>query len=49
MTDPAAMIRKLREQALRVTAEELDLFPTEQRPASGARSASWAIPPESPR
>ena len=32
MTDPAAMIRKLREQALRVTAEELDLFPTEQRP-----------------
>ena len=32
MTDPAAMIRKLREQALHVTAEELDLFPTEQRP-----------------
>ena len=32
MTDPAEMIRRLREQALRVTAGDLELFPTDARP-----------------
>ena len=32
MDDPATMMRRLREQALRVTAPDLDVIPTEQRP-----------------
>src|SRR5689334_18418012 len=32
MPDPAAVMRQLRDHALRATAEELDLAPTEARP-----------------
>lgn len=32
MSDPAAMMRKLRDQSLRVTAEDLELAPTQDRP-----------------
>lgn len=32
MTDPVETIRKLREQALRITASDLDLSPTSERP-----------------